>query len=54
MRPGPLANGGIFSATLINGNRELSQNGDVRLPEALRLRVVALRVGRHAAPHVVR
>ena len=40
-----LANGGIFSAALINRDRDLSQNRDVRLPETLRLRVVALRVG---------
>src|SRR6516162_3851577 len=40
-----LANGGIFAAALINRDRELSQNRDVRLPETLRLRVVALRVG---------
>jgi hypothetical protein len=41
-----LANSGIFGAALINRDRELSQNGDVRVPELLRLRVVALRVGR--------
>jgi len=38
-------NGGIFTAALINRDRELSQNRDVRLPETLRLRVVALGVG---------
>src|SRR4029077_21185646 len=40
-----LSNGGILGAALINWDRELSQNGDVRLSETLRLRVVALRVG---------
>jgi len=40
-----LANGGIFSAALVKRDRELAQNGDVRLSEALRLGVVTLRVG---------
>ena len=40
-----LANGGIFGAALINRDRELSENRDVRLPQHLRLYVVALRVG---------
>ena len=38
-----LANGGIFGAALINRDRELSENRDVRLPQHLRLYVVALR-----------
>src|SRR6516165_9526956 len=39
-----LANGRIFGTALVDRYRKLAQNGDVRLSQYLRLRVVALRV----------